>query len=456
MKTCIIKLGSRLLVLAIGLKSLCYDFMIDIASRVYNHNWKIDPIVRSLLDIDFYKLLMAQFVLRNAPDVTVKFSVLNRSSKILLANVIDEEELREQLNHIRDLSLSKGESTWLRGNLFYGKRAIFRPSFIDWLEKLKLPEYEIRKKDGQFEISFEGAWAEAVFWEVPVLSVLAELRSKAVLKNMGRFELQVLYARAMTKLWEKIEQLKPFDGMRIADFGTRRRHSFLWQDWCVQAMCEGMGSKFIGTSNCLIAMRRELEAIGTNAHELPMIFSALAKTETELKQAPYKVLEDWHEEHDGNLRVILPDTYGTQNFLNNAPDWLASWTGVRIDSGDPVLGAQCAINWWQKKGEDTKEKLIIFSDGLDTKKIIDLYQKFNQKVQIGFGWGTLLTNDFRGLVDNGVLDPFSLVCKAVSANGHPTVKLSDNVNKAMGPENKIEQYKKTFGLSEQSKENLIV
>ena len=169
--------------LAIGLKSLCYDFMIDIASRVYNHNWKIDPIVRSLLDIDFYKLLMAQFVLRNAPDVTVKFSVLNRSSKILLANVIDEEELREQLNHIRDLSLSKGESTWLRGNLFYGKRAIFRPSFIDWLEKLKLPEYEIRKKDGQFEISFEGPWAEVMFWEVPVLSVLTELRSKAVLKK---------------------------------------------------------------------------------------------------------------------------------------------------------------------------------------------------------------------------------------------------------------------------------
>ena len=84
-------------------------FMIDIASRVYNHNWKIDPIVRSLLDVDFYKLLMAQFVLRNAPDVSVKFSVLNRSSKVLLADVIDEQELREQLNHIRDLSLSKGE-----------------------------------------------------------------------------------------------------------------------------------------------------------------------------------------------------------------------------------------------------------------------------------------------------------------------------------------------------------
>ncbi len=121
-----------------------------------------------------------------------------------------------------------------------------------------------------------------------------------------------------------------------------------------------------------------------------------------------------------------------------------------------MLGAQCAIDWWQNKGEDTKEKLIIFSDGLDTKKIIELYKKFNQRVQIGFGWGTLLTNDFRGLIDNGALDPFSLVCKAVSANGQPTVKLSDNSNKAMGPENKIKQYKKTFGLSEQSKETLIV
>jgi nicotinate phosphoribosyltransferase len=100
--------------------------------------------------------------------------------------------------------------------------------------------------------------------------------------------------------------------------------------------------------------------------------------------------------------------------------------------------------------------LIIFSDGLDTKTIIDLYQKFNKKVKIGFGWGTLLTNDFRGLIDHGALDPFSLVCKAVSANGRPTVKLSDNANKAMGPKNKIEQYKKIFGLTEQSKENLIV
>ena len=124
--------------------------MIDIASRVYNHNWKIDPIVRSLLDIDFYKLLMAQFVLRNAPNVSVRFSVLNRSEKVPLAKIIDQQELKEQLDHIRNLSLSKGESTWLRGNLFYGKRAIFRPEFIDWLENLKMPEFSLEREGDQY------------------------------------------------------------------------------------------------------------------------------------------------------------------------------------------------------------------------------------------------------------------------------------------------------------------
>ena len=430
--------------------------MIDIASRVYNHNWKIDPIVRSLLDIDFYKLLMAQFVLRNAPNVSVRFSVLNRSEKVPLAKIIDQQELKEQLDHIRNLSLSKGESTWLRGNLFYGKRAIFRPEFIDWLENLKMPEFSLEREGDQYNIQFQGSWPEVMFWEVPVLSVLTELRSRAVLKNMGRFELQVLYARAMTKLWEKIDKLNKFENIRIADFGTRRRHSFLWQDWCVQAMIEGLGKKFIGTSNCLIAMRRELEAIGTNAHELPMIFSALAQTESELKLAQYKVLEDWHEEHDGNLRVILPDTYGTKKFLDNAPEWLASWTGIRIDSGNPETGAELAIKWWKKMGENTNKKLIIFSDGLDTDKIIELYKKFSSEVNLGFGWGTLLTNDFRGLTEDCSLDPFSLVCKAIEANGQPTVKLSDNVNKAMGPIEDVEKYKKIFELSEQNKDALIV
>ncbi len=423
--------------------------MADIATRVYNHKWKIDPIVRSLIDTDFYKLLMCQSVFRNSPDTTVTFSLINRSKDVRLADLIDEGELREQLDHVRSLSLTRGESTWLRGNTFSGKRQMFRPDFMEFLEGLRLPAYHLDKRDGQYELTFEGPWPQVMLWEIPALSILMELRSRAVLKDMGRFELQVLYARAMTRLWEKIQAMRALPDLRIADFGTRRRHSFLWQDWAVQAMIEGLGDRFTGTSNCLIAQRRDIEAIGTNAHELPMVRAALADGDAALRRAPYDVLADWHEEHDGNLRIILPDTYGTEGFLAGAPDWLAGWTGIRIDSGDPATGAETAIRWWQSRGEDPRGKLIIFSDGLDVDKILALHRQFHGRVKVSFGWGTLLTNDFRGLVPGDGLAPFSLVCKAVAADGRPTVKLSDNPAKATGPAAEIERYKRVFGVGVQ-------
>ena len=221
-------------------------------------------------------------------------------------------------------------------------------------------------------------------------------------------------------------------------------------------MIEGLEEKFIGTSNCLIAMRREVEAIGTNAHELPMVYAALARNDAELARAPYQVLADWQEEHDGNLKIILPDTYGTAGFLKNAPDWLASWTGIRIDSGDPAAAAEIAIRWWQDRGEDPRQKLVIFSDGLDVDQIVALHQQFLGRVKVSFGWGTMLTNDFRGLAIGDALAPFSLVCKAVSADGHPTVKLSDNPNKAMGPADEIERYKRVFGVGPQKAIEVVV
>ena len=430
--------------------------MVDIATRVWNHKWKIDPIVRSLIDTDFYKLLMCQSIFRNKPDTAVTFSLINRSKSIRLADLIDEGELREQLDHVRSLSLTRGESTWLRGNTFYGKRQMFRPDFMEWFEKLRLPPYTLEKRDGQFELTFEGKWPEVMLWEIPALSVLMELRSRRVLERLGRFEIEVLYARAMTKLWEKLTRLRGIDGLRIADFGTRRRHSFLWQDWAVQAMIEGLEAKFTGTSNCLIAMRREVEAIGTNAHELPMVYAALARNDAALARAPYQVLADWQEEHDGNLRIILPDTFGTESFLKHAPHWLASWTGIRIDSGDPAIGAEIAIRWWKERGEDPRQKLVIFSDGLDVGKIEELHRQFAGRVKVSFGWGTMLTNDFRGLVPGDELAPFSLVCKAISADGLPTVKLSDNPNKAMGPQAEIARYKRVFGVGAQQPLEVVV
>ena len=129
---------------------------------------------------------------------------------------------------------------------------------------------------------------------------------------------------------------------------------------------------------------------------------------------------------------------------------------MRIDSGDPATGAEIAIKWWQDRGEDPKRKLLIFSDGLDVDKIVTLQNQFQGRVRVSFGWGTLLTNDFRGLTNNDALSPFSLVCKAVSANGRATVKLSDNPNKAMGPADQIARYKRVFGVGEQVGVEVVV
>ena len=376
------------------------------------------------------------------------FSLTNRTKQVRLADEIDEAELRAHLDHARTIRFSKREMIWLAGNSFYGVEQIFRPAFLEWLADFRLPEYELRRRDGQFELDFHGPWTHTMMWEVPALSIVNELRSRALLRDFGRFELDIIYARAKAKMWEKVERLRRLPDLRISDFGTRRRHSFLWHRWCVEAMKEGLPEEnFIGSSNVLLAMETDLEAIGTNAHELPMVLAALARNDEELRQAPYRVLEEWQTYYGGNLLVVLPDTFGTESFLRDAPDWIAGWTGFRPDSAPPVEGGERIVRWWREKGEDPREKLLIFSDGLDIDTIEQIYRHFHGRVRMSFGWGTNLTNDFRGVVPASLdtLGPISVVCKASQVDGRPAVKLSDNPTKASGDPSEVRRYLRVFG-----------
>ncbi|WP_274427075.1 nicotinate phosphoribosyltransferase [Chelativorans sp. YIM 93263] len=419
----------------------------DIARRVYNHTWKLDPIIRSLLDTDFYKFLMLQMVWGLYPDVNATFSLTNRNKQVRLADEIDEGELREQLDHARNLRFTKKEMIWLAGNSFYGRKQIFQPEFLKWLADFRLPEYELRRRDGQLELSFHGRWMETTMWEIPALAIINELRSRAAMRHLGPFALDVLYARAKAKVWSKVERLKEYPDLRISDFGTRRRHSFLWQRWCVEALKEGIGASFTGTSNVLLAMDSDLDALGTNAHELPMVLGALAENDDELKEAPYRVLEDWQSYYGGNLLIVLPDTFGTDAFLHKAPDWVADWTGFRPDSAPPIEGGERIIEWWKERGRDPREKLLIFSDALDVETIIKAFQHFQGQVRMAFGWGTNLTNDFEDCAPEKIdrLKAISLVCKVSDANGRPAVKLSDNPEKAIGQPKDIKRYLDVFG-----------
>jgi nicotinate phosphoribosyltransferase len=430
----------------------------DIAKRAYDHNFRLDPIVRSLLDTDFYKLLMLQMIRHVHPDVQATFSLINRTRSVRLGDLIDEGELRAQLDHARTVRFSKKELIWLAGNSFYGKQQMFSSDFIAWLADFRLPDYELRKVDGQYELRFAGPWTHTSMWEIPALAIINELKSRAAMRDRGKFALDVIYARAKAKLWDKVERLRELPDLVLSDFGTRRRHGFLWQRWCIEALKEGLGSRFIGTSNVLLAMDADLEAIGTNAHELPMVAAALAESDDALARVPYQVLEEWREHYNGNLLIALPDAFGTTAFLKNAPAWLAEWTGFRPDSAPPIEGGEQIIRWWQDQGVDPKTKLLIFSDGMDIDTIEQTYRHFHGQVRMSFGWGTNLTNDFRGCDPDGAagLEPISLVCKVTSANGRPAVKLSDNPAKATGDPTEIERYLHVFGAEDRVTSSVTV
>lgn len=451
--------------------------IVNLAERAHNHNWRLDPITRSLLDTDFYKLLMMQFIWKHFPDVRVTFTVANRSTQVMLADRLVLDELRMQLDHVRKLRFAKSELIWLAGNTFYGRRGIFEPAFLEWLERdFELPNYLLSFVDGNVNLTFQGLWTQTTLWEVYALSILSELKTRASLRETGEFSLDILYARAKARLWGKIERMRGVPGLRIADFGTRRRHSFLWHEYVVKAMRDTLGAGFTGTSNTYLAYKHDLEAIGTNAHELPMALAAMADNDAQLKASQYKVLELWQNTYQRELLIMLPDTFGTTQFLADAPGWVANWTGQRMDSKDPYIAGDEYIQWLQNCGEDPRTKLIIASDGLDIEDILGLHAYFSGEIQSGFkpsdfqraadfqdstkwiqrrrirfssGWGTLLTNDFRGCHpdhDEG-FDPISLVCKLTEANGRPAVKLSDNYAKAVGPPDEISRYRKVFGVA---------
>jgi nicotinate phosphoribosyltransferase len=206
------------------------------------------------------------------------------------------------------------------------------------------------------------------------------------------------------------------------------------------------------------------------------VMAALAPDDVALKESQYQVLELWQQTYDGALKVMLPDTFGTTQFLAGAPDWVADWTGQRVDSKDPYVAGDEYIAWLKARGRDARDKLLIASDTLDVDQILGLHAYFGgtlakgltsadfrsaadfedrdkwtpgRRARVSAGWGTLLTNDFRGCNPNDGtgFDPISLICKVKTVEGRPAVKLSDNYSKALGPAEEIERYRRVFGTA---------
>jgi nicotinate phosphoribosyltransferase len=401
-----------------------------------------DYIITSVLDTDFYKLTMGQFIFDKYPDVPVKYSFKNRTANVFLAQHIREGDFRRELDHVRDLRLTDNEAAYLLGLRASG-RQLFSERYIEFLRGLRLPDYTVTVSENNIDVSVAGNWGEAIYWEIFILSTLNELYFRSLRERLRYNGKKEVFAEGLQRLDRKISLLKAGPPVSFSDFGTRRRFSREWHDLVICRLCSDLpGTMFTGTSNVFLARKYGIAPIGTMAHELFMVMSGIMHGDESMIYASHnRVLQDWWDYYGADLAIALTDTYSTDFFFRDMThEQTRNYRGLRQDSGDPIAFGEQAIRFYESRGIDPREKVIVFSDGLDIDTILRLAGHFAGRINYAFGWGTNLTNDLG-------FGPLSLVVKVVEACGHATVKLSDNLAKAIGAQQDIERFKRIFGYT---------
>ncbi|OGF26010.1 nicotinate phosphoribosyltransferase [Candidatus Falkowbacteria bacterium RIFOXYB2_FULL_34_18] len=397
---------------------------------------KSKRVINSLLDLDLYKLTMCQLAFLFFRNIPVVFGFTNRTKTIKLTRHIKKNDLLTEFGYISGLRFRDDELDYLRNLEIMGIR-IFRESFLGFLKNLQLSGLNIEDDGESYKITAQGSWPEVTLWETLILSVVNELYYRRILQKMSRAERKDLFAEGQRRLEEKIKILKKNPHIVFSEFGTRRRFSGEWQEYIVKRLAQAVPCQLAGTSNVYLAKKLGLKPIGTFAHEMFMVFSGIFhENDDDILKSHNKVLQYWKKLYKNVLLIVLTDTYGSDFFFRDMTlEQAGEWAGLRHDSGDPVEFGEKAIKFYQDKGIDPRDKIIVFSDGLDIETIVKLANHFQGRIKVTFGWGTNLTNDLG-------LKSLSLVVKAVKSNGHDTVKLSDNIAKAIGRE--VERFKIIF------------
>ncbi len=397
-----------------------------------------EPIVGSLLETDTYKVRMLYYIWNFFPLVKTKFAFKNRTTSVRLAEAVDIEKVREQLAAAAKLKFRKDEIAYLRENEKYPEE------FLQFLAELELSEITV-DRDGDGQLAIETAndyWAKTTLWELIALPIVNELYARQTLaeSNIGQAEVM---AEGERRFREKAKMLAG-TGVRALQFGLRRRLSGPWEKHLTQMALEIMPETIVAVSN--MALARELGAAygGTNAHELSMALNAIRWKEGRQAawQAQYEVFEKWFQLFNGQARIILPDTFGSKQFLENIPLELGQQAmGFRQDSGDPLEFGGWVLDMWKRFEIETQTRTLFFSDGLKAEKMLRINAEFRARAKVLFGWGTNFSND------TGFVQALSIVMKLVMADGNPAVKLSDNLAKAIGKPEAVARNKKLFGYA---------
>jgi len=383
----------------------------------------------SMLDNDFYKFTMQQGVIRLFPAAKARYQFINRGNHSFPPGF--GQALRNAIDALAGLQLSREEKRFLQVTCPY-----LDPLYLDFLEGYRYnpEEVHIEQHNDQLQVRIEGLWYRTILWEVPIMSLICELYY--TLKGIDRISNEEVAMRTR----EKIERYRNL-GVTIAEFGTRRRHSYQVHRYVVQALKQyGQGS-FVGTSNVHMAMINQTKPIGTHAHEWFMFHAARYG----FKMANALGLEHWVQVYRGDLGIALADTYTTEVFFKQFDKMFSKlFDGVRHDSGDALLFADKVINHYQCLGIDPKSKTIIFSDALNYDKVARIAEHCKDRIGMSFGIGTNLTNDVGP-------EAMNIVVKMTEA--HPqdgewteVIKLSDEHGKYTGSEKMIALAKTILGI----------
>lgn len=383
----------------------------------------------SLLDNDFYKFTMQNAVVNLFPKARAKYAFINRGKHEFPEGFA--EELKNEIAKLANLKLTKAEKDYLSINCPY-----LAPTYLDFLQGFGYDpnEVSVTQKGSGLSVIIEGYWYRTILWEVPIMFLICELFYEMTGQQRVSDDDVALTAK------NKIEKYKAL-GITIADFGTRRRHSYEVQKITVRTLKENGGKSFIGTSNVHLAMILNTKPIGTHAHEWFMFHAA----KFGFKMSNSVALENWVQIYRGDLGIALSDTYTTEVFfLAFDKKFSKLFDGVRHDSGDPIEFADKTIAHYRQYGINPISKTIIFSDALNYEKVKHIADYCKNKIGISFGVGTNFTNDVG-------LEPLNIVLKMTDALPDegvwtPVVKLSDEKGKYTGDPETIRLAKVILGL----------
>ena len=385
---------------------------------------KLDPIILSLLDTDLYKFNMNMVIFHKHTNLNGTYIFKCRNQNVVFTREM-AEEINAQIDHLCTLKFRDEELDYLNSISFIKS---------DYVEFLRL-WHPIRKyvscrlgADGKLDLRVDGPMFSCMQFEIYLLEIVNEVYFRM------QYDYDELVTSARHRLQVKLEGFRKGSyTFKFAEFGCRRRLSRQWQNYVLKEMLKS--GHCVGTSNVYLAMKYGEKPVGTYAHEYVQMYQGIPGVT--LAYTNKMAMEEWFEEFQGDNGTALTDTLGTDLFLRDFNKLQANcYTGVRHDSGDPIVWGEKILSHYQSLGIDPRTKTLLFSDSLTFDRAQMIYDHFKDRTNVAFGIGTFVTNDTE-------VDALNIVIKLQYVNGHPVAKISDVPTKAMCQDESYTEYLKS-------------